>query len=175
MSVNVSVIASLADNALASQFAIIFPRGIPGAPSANLLKITLRQDQTFVWPKREVAKYDVFYQGLKNTYDSMTEATDKSFTLAFRLDQEWEIMRNFKAWFNLCYDDFNGTSDLEANTRVPMIVQEFGALKALKYQETFQGVKINGIKPTDNNQEGTDPMRVEVDFIYHYIDPAGSI
>lgn len=163
----VGQLTALGDDHHVSQYSIIFPNGIPGASGADTLSITLRQDQAFAWPSRETATYDVFYQGIKLPKESVVEATDKSFTLAFRLDQDWNVFTAFNAWFSKCFDEAEGTSDTEGNTRTKMIVQEYGPLKVLKQVGTFDGVKIKSIKPTDNDPAGTDPMRVDVGFIYY--------
>ena len=162
----VGQLLALGDDHHSSQFEIIFPNGIPGASSADLLSITLRQDQTFAWPNRETATYDVFFQGIKLPKTSYVESTDKKFTINFRIDQDWNIFTAFNAWFGKSFDELNGTGDTEVNTRTTMVVRELGPLKVLKQVGKFEGVKVISIKPSDNDMQGTDPMRVEVGFIY---------
>lgn len=162
----VGSLVALGDDQHSASYEIIFPNGIPGASGADLLAITLRQDQTFSWPSRESATYDVFYQGIKLPKLSVVEGTDKTFTINFRIDQDWNIFTAFNAWFGKSFDELNGTSDTEANTRTTMIVRELGPLKVPKQIGTFTGVKVKSIKPSDNDMQGTDPMRVEVGFIY---------
>ena len=165
---SIETLVSLGSDQVTSQYEIIFPNGIPGAPGADLLKVTLRQDQTFPWPSREVGTYDIHYQGQKIVKTSVVEQTDKAFTIAFRLDEDWAIFNYFNAWFKKCYDEFYGTADNEANTRVPMVIRELGSLKQLKKTATFHGVKMKSIKPSDNDHGGGEAMRVECGFIYYY-------
>ena len=166
-----SELYNLGLDALTNQYSILFPAGIPGAPGANIGAISLRQDQVFPTPKREVGTYLTWYQGLKIERRGFVEQTEKKFTIAFRIDEDWNVFSAMLAWFKKAYDDFNGTGDIEANCRAPMIYQHYGANKVVKRTETYFGVLLIGIKPTENNHEESAGMRTECDFIYAWKNP----
>lgn len=165
---SIATLVGLGGDQVLSQYEILYPNGIPGSNGANTSILTLRQDQTFPWPTRETGTYDIFYQGQKITKTSVVEATDKSFQLAFRLDQNWLIFQYLNNWFKLCYDEFYGTADNEENTRVPMVVRALGPLKQVAKTATFHGVKIKSLKITDFDHTQGETARIDVGFIYYY-------
>lgn len=165
---SIQTLVNLADDMVASQYEILFPSGVPGSGGADTLILTLRQDMQFPWPTRETGTYEVFYQGQKIVKTSVVEATDKQFSIQFRLDQNWVVFNLLNGWFKLVYDEFYGTADNEANTRVPMVVRALGAKKEVRKTATFQGVKIKSLKITDFDNTQGEPTRCECGFIYYY-------
>jgi hypothetical protein len=168
---NSGILLGLQSDAVSNQYSLTLPAGIPGAPGANIVEISLRQDQVFATPKREMSTYMTWYQGQKIERRGFVENTEKKFTIAWRLDEDWNVFSSMLAWFKKCYDDYYGTGDIEANCRVPMVYQQFGANKVLKHTQTYHGVCLVGIKPSDNNHEEAAAMRIECDYIYAWTTP----
>lgn len=162
--ITIDTILGLGDDQLVSQFYCTFPTGIPGVPNTEFL--SLRMDQTFDPPKREVGTYDIMFMGMKIPKTNYTEQTDKMFMLPFRLDQGWTVYDALDNWLRLGWDEEKGTGAPDVNTRVPMVVQCFGPDKTLVKSITYDKVKLKGLKITSWDNNGTDPSRVECDFIF---------
>lgn len=165
---SIDQLVALGADQISAQFAIIFPNGLPGNSGADTNIITMRQDKTFPWPTRETGTYETFFQGQKIVKHSVVEATDKKFTIEFRLDQDWKIFTYFNNWFKLCYDEFLGTTDNDSNKRVPMVVVAYGAQKQVVKTAAFQGVTMYSFKISDVDQTSGEPTRVECGFIYYF-------
>lgn len=155
---------SLNDDAMANQFNILFPAGIPGGGDGRLL--TLRMDKALDIPERSVEEYTIEYQGIKIPKTSLKEETTKEITLNFRLDGNWQVYRALNNWFKLVFSEFNGSGGSEADTRVPLIFNHFGAQKQLIFSMRLNGLKIKKIKLETFDMGSPEPSRVEAVFIY---------
>lgn len=163
---SINIITGLQDDALSSQYQIIFPLGIPGGGDAQLL--SLRMDQPLDIPNRTAAQYEVVFQGIKIPKTSYNEETTKQITLSFRQDTNWLVYRALDNWFRLVLNEETGTGSVEKDTRVPMVAQFFGPNKEVKAQIRFNDIKIFDIKLTTFDHTSPDPVRVEAQFIYSF-------
>jgi len=165
----IEYVTGLSDDAMSNMFGILFPEGIPGGGNAELLR--LRMDQAFDEPERIVGKYEVNWEGIRIPKTG-SEETTKEFTLAFRVDINYDVHRAIKNWWNLVLNPDTGAMGLEADTRVSMIHNAYGPPnKTIKYSKRYNGVKIASYKPTTWDPNATaEPSRVECGFIYASID-----
>jgi len=156
-------ILNLGDDQIQSQFSVEFS-SIPGG--GDPVTISLRMDQEFDPPARETGTYEIWYQGQKIVKTSVVDATEKMFTLNFRIDQEWKTYSALSKWYSMVYDEEEGTAQEDAVTRTSFICTAYGPNKTPKFRMKYKKVKIKKLKVgTFNNQEG-EPLRAEAEFIY---------
>lgn len=167
---SIQTLIDLGGDQIKSQYRLLFPTGIPGGYPIDVMTLTLRQDQTFPWPQREVYTYDVFYQGVKITKTGVLDNTDKKFTLAFRQNENWDIFNALNAWYKYVFNEFEGLANNEASTRTRLIAQMLGANHQVTKQVVFHGIKPYSIKNDEPDHTSGDPMRTEIGFIYYWAD-----
>jgi len=158
----------LADDQMANQFEVVFIGALPGGGDTNLLK--LRMDRAFDIPERSMATYDVEYQGIKIPKLSSKEETDKTFTLNFRLDNNWLIYKALNNWFKNGLNENTGAGGTEASNRISMIFNAYGTGRTVKYTMTFNSVRIKTIKLESFDMTSSEPSRCECSFIYASVD-----
>ena len=164
MSISTDQILALGDDAIANQFSIIFPNGIPGGGDANA--ISLRCDQTFDPPEDVVNVYEIFRKGFKIPKTGMLQETTKEFTIDIRLDQNWKVYDDLRKWADMSYDHSNGTALPEIMARSTVIIQAEDRTQSSVKTISFKYAKPKSVKiQTFDNQSG-DPLRITVIFIY---------
>lgn len=159
-----STILQLTDDQLASQYAILFPEGIPGG--GNTDNITLRLDQSFDPPERRVEKYDIVYRGLKTPKTSMTEATDKTFSVDIRVDQYWNVVKDLEAWLDLVHNPVNGTALPDVMTRTTILINHYDGSENVVKTYRFRSSKIDSLKIGTSDNASPDPLRATASFIF---------
>lgn len=164
----ISYTEGLADDQMANQFEVLFVSAIPGGGDSNLLK--LRMDRSFDIPERTMATYEIEYQGVKIPKLASKEDTDKTFTLNFRLDGNWAVYDALNNWFKTGFNEDNGSSANESQTRISMIFNAYGVGRSLKYTMTFNYVRIKSIKLEAFDMTSSEPSRCECSFIYATVD-----
>jgi len=164
----ISYTEGLADDQMANQFEVLFVGVIPGGGNSNLLK--LRMDRSFDIPERTMATYEIEYQGIKIPKIASKEDTDKTFTLNFRLDGNWAVYDALNNWFKTAFNEDNGSSSTESQTRISMIFNAYGVGRSLKYNMTFNHVRIKSIKLEAFDMTSSEPSRCECSFIYGTVD-----
>jgi hypothetical protein len=117
-------ILDLGDDQLKDQFLLRFPAGIPGGGNAE--GISLRMDETFDPPEESVNVYEIFHKGQKITRPGGAEETDKSIEFVVRLDQQWQVWDDLKAWKDLVYDVTTGTPGVGTASRAPIAIEATG-------------------------------------------------
>jgi hypothetical protein len=164
MAINSDEILSLGDDALANQFSILFPTGIPGGGDSNI--ISLRCDQTFDPPEDVVNVYEIFRKGFKIPKTGMLQETTKEFTIDIILDQQWKVYDDIRKWCDMSYDHSNGTALPESMARSSVVIQAEDRVQSAVKTIKFKGAKPKSVKiQTFDNQSG-DPLRITVIFIY---------
>lgn len=168
--IDLNSLITLGDDQISSQYAILWPDGIPFS-SVDSRLLTYRADQSFDLPNREAGTYDTYYQGLKVTKPAFTDQTDKTFMLQFRIDAQWLVHDALENWYNNAFNDITGKVGPESTNRTTMLMQMFNGLSD-NPTKTFRwrGVRIKGFKSGSVSPESTDPMRCEAGFMYHMFD-----
>jgi len=162
--INPDTIMGLGDDQQSSQFSIIFPKGIPG--SDDMIAVSLRCDMQFDPPEDVVNVYEIFHKGYKFPKTGMLQETSKEFQIEIRLDQQWKVYDDLRAWCDLSYDHSEGTAMPETMARATVTIQaEDRNQKAVK-KIHFKYAKPKSIKIQTFDNQGSDPLRVLVTFIY---------
>jgi hypothetical protein len=163
---NLNQLMALGNDQIMSQFIIRFPNGIPGS-AVNPKLLSLRMDQAFEIPEKTIGTYELHFQGLKVVKNSVTDGTEKKFTVSFRLDGNWQVWDALEAWYDKTFDDILGVSSPEQDVSTTMTV-DFYANKNVSIKTfTFTGVRIFALKPGGTDPASGEPMRCEAQFLYH--------
>lgn len=164
-------ILQLGDDQISSMYIAAFTN-LPTSLGITDRALSMRMDQPFDPPERNVETYQVWFQGQKVERTSALEGTDKTFQLNFRCDQNWEIYRALNDWYKLVYDEETLTPGADAQqgdfaNRAIFRIECYGADRSTLFStHTYRGVKIRSLKPTEFSPESGDPIRIEVGFIY---------
>jgi len=163
---SMSTMAHMTDDQMASQYAVIFPEGIPGG--VNTDAVTFRMDQSFDPPEDNVATYEIIYRGMKIPKTSMTHDMTKEYNTMVRIDQQWRVHDDLVAWYKRCYDPVNGTAlpDGQGLTRTTVLVQMYDGQNVVKKTYRFRGSKLKGYKVETLDNQSTDPLRMTLNFIF---------
>ena len=149
---------------MVNMFQMVFPNGIPGAKNTNA--IALRMDQTIEPPENSVSVYDIMYKGMKIPKTGSSDDTDKSVSFDVRLDQQWQVYDDLMRYKKMVFDPNLGTRQPDLLTRTTIAVQAVdGANKVVK-TIYFKGAKLKSLKIAAFDQNGTDPMRLTLTWIY---------
>lgn len=161
----ITYVEGLATDAMSDQFGIVFPEGIPGGGSGELLR--LRLNDGFDEPELTAAVYDVNFEGLKIPKTG-SEETDKQFTMTFRMDGNWKVYEALKNWHGRVINTITGALQAEKDTRTTMILNAYGPPnKSIVYSKRFNGVKIKTFKVSTWNYENkAEPVKIEAGFIF---------
>lgn len=165
----ISYVEGLGSDAMSDQFGIVFPEGIPGGGSGELLR--LRLDSAFDEPEIMVETYEVHFEGLKIPKTG-SENTDKSLSVSFRVDINWKVYEALRNWMGRVFNPITGAQQSEENTRTTMILNAYGPPnKSIVYSKRFNGVKIASMKITTfDYQNKAQPVKVDAKFIFVNID-----
>lgn len=158
-------ILELGADQLKDQFILSFPSGIPGGGDAE--GVALRMDESFDPPEEAINTYDVFHKGQLIRKTGGAEETDKSLEFAVRLDQQWQVFDDLKAWLRLTYDETTGTPGDESIARAPIQIQATGreadiAVKTL----TFTKAQLNRLDIQELDHTSGEPLKLTLGFVY---------
>jgi hypothetical protein len=155
---------ALGNDQLVSQWDIGFPEGFPTGGNAD--DIALRCDMDFQIPEQIVGTYPIWKKGVKVDKTNMITGTDKKFSLVWRLDQNWNAFDAIQKWFTAVYDPITGTGLPDNMARATILCQAVDTMNAIKKVIRFKGSKPISISMSPFSNNGEDPMRVTVGFIY---------
>lgn len=160
--------SQLGNNQMSSQFGINFA-SIPGTPDHDLIDLTNRAStQGFAMPTKVSATYDLFIRGVKGTFPSPLDETDKTFTISILLDAGWKQHDAFATWKRLVYDDETGKAGALEDITTTVSISFYGALQNDPTTASkviyFEGAFINSIKITDTDPQSNEPTRIECEF-----------
>jgi hypothetical protein len=160
----ISTSLHILDDALASQHILLFPEGIPGGGNTDLLSIRL--DQSFDPPEKAVETYEIFYRGMKIPKKSQVDATDKTFQVQVRIDQNWQVIKDIEAWMDKVYNFIDGTALPSAMVMSSMIYQNFDGQGNVKKQYQFKGCIPKALQIGSSDFSSPDPLRATITFIF---------
>lgn len=161
---SVSKILGLGDDALASKYYITFPNGLPTGGDTD--SISLRLDQSFDFPEIGSGEYEIAWKGMKVKKTNGTDATDKTFTVQVRVDQQWKVMDDLYALAKASYDPNTGTYLPDSATRFPIAIRFVDGQDVVKKTWTFQYAKLKNFTIQSVEPTSEDPLRVQLTFIY---------
>lgn len=170
-------VLALGDDQIASQFDVVFRNLGSALPPELGTSIFTCRVKGFDPPQRSTDTYDVWYQGLKIGKTSVVDATDKTFTLTFRMDQGWVIFNALMKWFTLTYDEENAAaySPDDAVRADVYILAYAGTNKTTPVRSLiYRKAKCKAVKVSEFAHDSGDPMEIEAEFIYykHAYEPA---
>lgn len=168
MALNYLTNLSVADDQMANQFEVVFSgligTAVAGADTTNL---KIRMDRSIDIPEAKAATYDIEYRGMKMPMMSLKEDFDKSFTLNFRLDENWAIYQALRNWYKTAFDFGTGIRGSMSSYSVSATVNAYLGT-TIKKTITFENVRIKSMKLETFDHTSSDPSRVECSFIYTY-------
>jgi len=165
---SVEQIFTLGDDQMANQFVLSIPGGIPGGGDEDA--ICLRMEEAFPMPEESVGEYEIRYQGMLILKTNMTDAMDKHFIINVRVDQQWKVYDDLKAWMQDVYNHIDGTGQSEMATRTTVAVQALDRNKDVVKTFTFRRAKIQKIKVSDFSHTEDTPTKLELTFIFGYME-----
>lgn len=166
---SINTIIGLGDDQMAGQCNLVFVGGIPGGGDGD--RVTLRLDQSIDPPERMVETYEFFFQGEKRVMTSMTDATDKTFTVDVRVDQNWGVIQDLERWLYYTYDFQNGKALPSASVRTTGQLQYFDGQNNIVKSYTYLGLGIKGLKNGTSDMSSPDPLRTTISFIFDDFHP----
>lgn len=155
---------STPDDQMANQFSVTFI----GKPVLNIQEMTLRMDKTLDIPENVVTKTDIKYQGFTIPKINSQEETDKSFSLNFRLDENWMVYNTLNIWYGKTFNPRNASTKPIDDRHATLIFQAFKKNREVSRTIIFKFVQIMSIKLTEFDNSSNEPSRVEAKFIYAY-------
>jgi hypothetical protein len=153
------------DDQMSNQFEVYFL----GPSVLNIQEMALRMDRSIDIPKRSVAKTEISYQGVKIPKLTSNEETDKTITLNFRLDQNWMVYNTLNIWYGRTHNPYNGSMKKTEERSVTMLFRAFKNNKDSSRDLVFKHVQIMSIKLSEFDHTSNEPIRVECEFIFAYI------
>ena len=167
---SIAPILQLGDDALASQFQLTFPAGIPGGAGAGGDIVALRIDQPVDVPMESVGEYEYYYKGIKITKTNMTDETDKHLDVQVRLDQQWAVFDAIKAWKDIVHNPRNGTRLAWALINAPILLEALDGSGAVVKRIKIANAVLKSFKITSFEAGSTDPSRLELQFVFSSLD-----
>lgn len=160
---------TVANDQMANQFQVRFAN-LPGVSNTTLL--TLRMSKSVDTPDRQIATYEVEYQGSKYTMLSAKEETDKTLTLSFRLDQNWAIYSALKNWFAYTFNTSSGANSASFTNKAAasptIFVDTFSKGKTYTKSVKYDYVRITSLKLESFDNTSNESGFVEATFIYSF-------
>jgi hypothetical protein len=155
-------VLAVGDDAMKSQYQVVFPSGIPGG--GNGLLLSFRQKGTFDPPAHATGMYEVIKKGQKVPFPSASEETDKQFTLTIRLDRLYQVYDALNGWHEVVYNKTTGSNGFSSQYRTTVIVQNLdqGNIPIASFR--FSGTYLESLKVSEFDHESGDPMEVECIF-----------
>lgn len=170
MAVNIDNVLFLADDAMTSQYSLIFPEGVPGGGNAE--QISLRMNKEFTMPEITWYTYDIFDHGFKVPKKGMLQEVDKSsLQVQVRIDQQWEVFDALWNWGQLSYNQNTGEGGGDAEFRTTLLVIAEDTKQQPIKTFRFKGVGIKGFAIDAFNMESGDPLYVTLTLIWNEFIP----
>ena len=157
-------IISTFDDQLNSQYEIII-QNIPGS-SFDTNKVSWRHQGSFEIPEQTPNTYQVFYKGRSRTKIGGKDESSKEFTLEFRIDQDWELEKAFRAWQTLTYDTTQIKKGLEKQIVTKIFVRFLDGDDNVKYTKVFHDVKLKSYKISNFDYSSGEPSTLTANLIY---------
>lgn len=162
-------VLTIGDDALASQFEISFPEGLPGGGDEKHYR--LRCDQPIDTPAESIGTYDIMRKGRKITKTNREETTEKTITVSIRLDETWQIYYELLKWKRYSFDPITGGSAIPdgiwpVSIRAPFVISSLNRNNDPAHGFIYTKAKPISIKVTAFDPSSDQPLRVEVVFIY---------
>lgn len=157
-------IISTFDDQLNSQYEIVF-QSIPGS-SYNTNNISWRHQGSFELPEQTPNTYQVFFKGRSRTKIGGKDDSSKEFSLDFRVDQNWELEKAFRAWQNLTYDTTVIKKGLERDIVTKIFVRMLDGNDNVVYTKTLHDVKLKSYKISQFDYSSGEPTTLTGNFIY---------
>ena len=148
----IDTIYNLGADAMDNQASVVIDP-INGMTHTDVMKFRI---STFKIPKYGIEFYDISHKGHTISRAKKGNTEEKTLTLPFRVDRNWEIYKELKNWGKAIYDHEEGDSGLgdipEMRTRVTVIVDEgptfiyegciFSSLPEVQFDQTSEGEPI---------------------------------
>lgn len=175
MAINLEKLRSVGDDALANEFDINWPSGIPGFGFLDALSI---RTQTVNIPNQTVGTYEVWYKSRKLEKRSNQNQTPTEFTFTLRIDKNYLMYAGLSAYMNTYNNQIADTTlpDILVGgfdiARFPMIVQNIdvnGFPTATGF--TFLGCFIKDIGTIAYDQTSGEPLTVDITVSYYRMIP----
>lgn len=162
---SVDLILSLGDDAMANQFILRFPQGIPGGGSGD--DVALRLQPSFDPPADVVGEYEVPYRGMKIMKTSMLDETDKHLTFEVRLDQQWSVFDDLQGWKDMVYNSGTGTGMPQSDTSTTLLVQAMTKDGTTAKSIRYGGVVVKSVKVGTFDHSAAEPILLTLEFIFN--------
>ena len=169
MAITTDEIFELGDDQASSQYSISFPDKIPN--SENTAGLVLRLRGAFKIPTESWYTYDVFYKGMKVPKKGMLQETEKMITVEIRLDQQWKVYDDLRAWAQLSYNQNTGESQGDYNTRIDLLFTAENTKQEAVRTIRFKKCGIKSMDISEFNYETGDPTYITVELIFNEFVP----
>lgn len=156
------------DDQMANQFTFAFS-SIPGTSvnGGGTSDLTIRMDRSIDIPEVKVAMYEIEYKGMKMPMIAQKEDFDKTFSLNFRLDENWAVYKGLQNWYDKAFNPGTGVRGSIGDYSVSGTLSAFAG-GTVKKTITFDRLRIKSIKLESFDHGSGDPSRVECNFLYTY-------
>lgn len=158
-------IISTFDDQLNSQYEIVFLSGIPGS-NYDVNKVSWRHQGSFEIPVQTPNVYQVYYKGRSRTKIGGKDDSSKEFSLEFRIDQDWELEKAFRAWQTLTYDTTEIKKGLEKEIVTSLAIRFLDGNDKSLYVKKFHDVKLKSYKISNFDYSSGEPATLTATFIY---------
>ena len=155
---------ALGADALVALWDMSFPDGFPSGGDHNA--VALRVDLTFTIPEQSVGTYDIRKKGMLIPQTNTQTTTTKTFTVEWRVDQDWNTFKDMKKWIDAVYDPINGTALPNAATRATVQLQMVDPQNVVKQTVRFKNAKPTNFSLSALDYAAGEPLRCTVTFIY---------
>jgi hypothetical protein len=149
---------------LLSQWEASFPGGIP--TGGNDTNVALRVDTSFTPPAQSVGTYTITKKGITVPKTNTQTGTTKTFSLEWRVDQDWQTFDDMKKWFDAVYDQVNGVALPDISVRGTVLLTLLDTQNNVKKKIRFKNVKPTGFDIPALDNASQEPMRCVMHFIY---------
>ena len=170
---------SIANDQMANQFQARFTN-VPGATGAVITdtnQLTLRVKGSIEPPDNQIATYEVEYQGVKYSMLSAKDETDKTITITFRLDANWETYTTLKNWMAYTFNYSKGGAGANFTNKPDsycvMFIDAFKGNKVYAKSIKYENVRITSLKISSFDQTSNEPTEIECQFIYEAVTVIG--
>lgn len=173
-----------ADDQISSQYRLTV--SVPNTVGAYTPSWSFRLDKSFTLPTQTVNTYETYFNGLKIPRVGGKEETDKKIKLDFRSDQASEVYKFFKGWLDNGFNPINAKMGSEASYRKDCKIQLDLLARGVAKTSTGSGGEVTQsyvfyhVQPIEVNltelaHDNGDPIRVEIQFIYLYVDVPAAV
>lgn len=166
---------TVSNDLMANQFQARFVN-IPGVTDEGARKqLTLRVKGSIDPPDNQIGTYEVEYQGVKYSMLSAKDDTDKTLTITFRLDSDWEIYGYLTTWLSANLNTSTGgasSSFTNYNTASSptMYLDTFKSNKIGAKSIKYENIRLISMKVSSFDHSSNEPSEIECSFIYEMAD-----